>query len=142
VGGLPLTPALLERVADRFKALAEPARLHVLAVLRDGERTVGELGEVTGLGQANLSKHLQVLHRAGFVSRRRDGLHVRYALEGDDVLRLCDLMCGRIQGEARAQADAFGPLPARSPAKAPTRRGRARQAVRTPRTSEEGRRGR
>ncbi len=107
MGILPLTPALLERIADRFKALAEPARLQVLSVLRDGERSVGELGEATALGQANLSKHLQVLHRAGFVTRRRDGLHVRYALAGDDVQRLCDLMCGRIRSEVQADARAF-----------------------------------
>jgi DNA-binding transcriptional ArsR family regulator len=104
MGHLALTPALLERIADRFKALSEPARLHVLSTLRSGERTVGEIGEETGLTQTNLSKHLQVLHRTGFVTRRRDGLHVIYALAGDDVSRLCDLMCGRIEQEARTEA--------------------------------------
>lgn len=109
MGRLPMTPALLARIADRFKALAEPARLHVLSALREGERTVGELGEDTGLAQANLSKHLQILHRTGFVTRRRDGMHVRYALAGDDVFRLCDLMCGRVETEMRAEARALAP---------------------------------
>ncbi len=96
----PLTPEVLELVAERFKALAEPARLRILNALRDGERTVSELMEETGLGQANASKHLQLLYSLGFVERRKEGLYVYYRLEGEDVFRLCDLMCGRLAAEA------------------------------------------
>lgn len=74
-----------------------------MTALRTGERAVGELVEVTGLGTANVSKHLQVLHAAGFVERRKEGLHVYYALAGDDVFKLCDLMCDRIQAETEAR---------------------------------------
>lgn len=90
------TPELLERVAARFRALAEPARLAVLHALEDGERTVSELVELTGLAQGNLSKHLQQLYAAGFVRRRREGLFVQYALADDGVLQLCALMCDRL----------------------------------------------
>lgn len=96
-----LTPELIEIVAGRFKALGEPARLAILNALRAGERTVSELVEDTGLGQANVSKHLQLLHALGFVRRERDGLYVRYALADRDVFRLCDIMCGRLEAEAR-----------------------------------------
>lgn len=92
-----LTPELLAQLADRFKALAEPNRLAILAQLRTGERTVGELVERTQLGQANVSKHLNVLHRYGFVQRRKDGLNVYYYLTDDEVFRICDLMCGRLE---------------------------------------------
>lgn len=64
-------------IAERFKALAEPARLHILATLRAGEMTVGELTTAVELGQANVSKHLQVLHAQRFVSRRKDGFYSR-----------------------------------------------------------------
>lgn len=94
-----LTPETIELVAERFRALAEPARLHLMNALRDGERTVGELAETTRLGTANVSKHLQLLHGAGFVTRRKEGLHVHYALAGEDVFRLCDIMCGRLEAE-------------------------------------------
>jgi DNA-binding transcriptional ArsR family regulator len=101
----PLTPELMDLVAERFKALAEPARLQILQALRTGERTVSELVESTGLGQANVSKHLQLLHGLGFVDRRKEGLYVYYRLAGDDIFRMCDLMCGRIEDEAaRRQA--------------------------------------
>ncbi|MBW3535147.1 MAG: metalloregulator ArsR/SmtB family transcription factor [Gemmatimonadetes bacterium] len=95
-----MTPELLELVSERFKALAEPARLNILNALRDGEMTVSELTEATGLAQANASKHLQVLHAMGFVERRKEGLYVHYSLAGEDVFRLCDIMCGRLEREA------------------------------------------
>ena len=99
---MKLTSDLLPFVAERFRALGEPARLRILDALRRGELTVGELGERTGLHQANLSKHLQVLHALAFVTRRRDGLFVRYRLANSDVFRLCDIMCGRLAATAPA----------------------------------------
>lgn len=91
-----MTAGLFEGIATRFKALAEPARLRILDALRDGELTVGDLAERTALNQANLSKHLQLLHGLDFVVRRKDGLFVYYALKDHGVFQLCDLMCGRI----------------------------------------------
>jgi DNA-binding transcriptional ArsR family regulator len=94
-----MSPELLHLVAERFKALAEPARLEILNALREGELTVSELVERTGLGQANVSKHLQLLLAQGFLSRRKEGLYAYYALADHDVFKLCDLMCGRLASE-------------------------------------------
>jgi len=102
-----LTPDAIEAIAARFKALAEPARLQILNALRDGEMTVTELVDTTALGQANVSKHLQSLYAAGFVGRRKDGLFVYYFLADKDVLKLCDLMCGRIEQELSIRRKAF-----------------------------------
>lgn len=99
---------MLEGIAARFKALAEPMRLRVLDALRRRERTVGELVRVTGANQANVSKHLAVLHREGFVSRRREGLHVYYGVSDPRVFELCDIVCGDLGRRAAAQARAFG----------------------------------
>ena len=97
---VPLTPELLELIAERFKALAEPARLRLLNALRDGEKTVSELMEETGFGQANVSKHLRVLHTLDFVERRKEGLYVHYRLADESVFQLCDIVCGRLAAEA------------------------------------------
>jgi DNA-binding transcriptional ArsR family regulator len=95
-----MTEELLQLIASRFKVLAEPARLTILNELRNGERTVTELQDATGLGQANLSKHLQLLHSAGFVRRRKHGLFSHYSVADRAVFRLCDLMCGRLDAES------------------------------------------
>jgi DNA-binding transcriptional ArsR family regulator len=91
-----LPAVMLEQLAERFKALAEPNRLAILSALHGGELSVGELVEETGLGQANVSKHLDVLRRYGFLKRRRDGLNVFYRLADKEVFRMCDIMCGRL----------------------------------------------
>ena len=96
----PLTPELLGIIAERFKALGEPARLGILNALHEREMTVSELMRATGLGQANASKHLQLLHSMGFVERRKEGLNVHYRLADPDVFQLCDIMCGRLVKEA------------------------------------------
>ena len=93
--------AVLSRVAERFRLLGEPARLRILNALRENrELTVTQLVELTALGQANLSKHLQLLHAAAFVSRRREGLYVWYAIADQETIELCDLMCARLEREA------------------------------------------
>jgi ArsR family transcriptional regulator len=102
-----LTPELIDLIAERFRALGEPARLHIMNALRSGERTVGELVELTGLGTANVSKHLQILNAAGFVMRRKEGLYVYYGLAGDDVFTLCDLMCSRLEVESASRRRAL-----------------------------------
>jgi DNA-binding transcriptional ArsR family regulator len=100
-----LPDRLLEPLAERFKALGEPARLRILRELRDGELSVSELMDATGLQQANLSKHLQLLHAMKFVARRKEGLYVYYRLADEDVFALCDLVCDRMEREATASRD-------------------------------------
>lgn len=101
-----LTPLLLDAVAERFRILGEPMRLKILHVLREGEQTVSTLVERTGGGQANVSKHLQLLHQHGFVSRRKEGTSIWYAIQEPEVFQLCDLVCGGIEEdlERRRQA--------------------------------------
>lgn len=93
----PLDPETLAAVADRFKVLAEPARLAVLNALRNRNMSVTELMDETGLNQANLSKHLQLLFAHGFVERRRDKSWVYYSLSDASVFKLCDIMCGQLE---------------------------------------------
>jgi len=94
-----LSPDLLKLIAERFKVLSEPARLEILNALREDEMTVSELVDTTGLGQANVSKHLQLLLAHNFVARRKDGLFAYYSLADRAVFKLCDLMCGRLASE-------------------------------------------
>jgi len=94
-----LHPELLDLVAERFKALSDRARLSLLQELRAGPLTVNELALATTMGQANVSRHLAVLFANGLVKRERDGVFVHYELADPDVLKLCDLVCGRLEAE-------------------------------------------
>jgi ArsR family transcriptional regulator len=98
-----LAAGTLEAAAAHFKVLSEPARLRVIDTLRRGPLHVGAIIDATGLSQANLSKHLQLLHASGFVRRRREGLFVHYSIADPSVFRLCDLVCGQIERHARQQ---------------------------------------
>ena len=98
-----LSPEQLEVIADRFRVLGEPTRLQILSALREQERNVTELVEATGFSQANLSKHLQLLLRAGYVERRKEGLSAYYRMADRDVFRLYEIMCGRMEKEMKAQ---------------------------------------
>lgn len=93
----PLPPDTLEAVADRFKVLAEPARLAILNALRVMPMNVTMMVDETGLKQANLSKHLQLLYAYGFVKRRRSRLFVYYSLADKSVFALCDIMCKQLK---------------------------------------------
>ncbi len=101
---MTLTPAVLGLIAERFKALGEPARLQILLCLRNGDMTVSDLVEETGLGQANMSRHLRILHNLGFVKREKDGLFVYYGIADNSVFSLCDVMCGKLDKEARTRS--------------------------------------
>lgn len=82
--GRPVT----EAKADLFKALAHPARVRVLELLAEGERTMGELAEQTGLEPSHLSQHVSVLRRAGIVNSRRVRTSVVCALRDPQTAEL------------------------------------------------------
>lgn len=91
-----LSPAALDLLAARFRVLGDASRLALLHALMEGESTVNQLVEKTGLAQANASKHLSLLAESGYLQRRRDGLFTHYTIADPSVFELCDLMCGSI----------------------------------------------
>jgi len=88
MGGRRKKDVLFEQFARVGKALASARRLELLELLAQGERPVEELARESGLSLANASQHLKILRDAGLVVARREGVFVRYALAGDDVLGL------------------------------------------------------
>lgn len=68
-----------------FEILAEPARRQILDLLRERERSVGELVERLSLSQPGVSKHLRVLRDAGLVSVRPEGQRRWYGLRAEPL---------------------------------------------------------
>ncbi len=97
----------LAPVAEYFKVLSEISRLQIVSCLKSGAKNVSEIGAVTGLGQANLSKHLKVLTQAGILSRQPQGVSVYYEISDPLIFELCDLVCDRIIARMEQQAQQF-----------------------------------
>src|SRR5829696_7948867 len=88
MGGRTGKTALFEAIAIMGKAFSSATRLELLDLLAQASRTVDELAQASGQSNANTSQHLQALHAAGMVSRRREGTCVRYSIAGEDALAL------------------------------------------------------
>jgi len=70
-----------EQCAERLKALAEPLRLQIVAVLQDQPRNVSEIAEALGVELMIASHHLGILRNAGFVERQKQGRFAVYKLK-------------------------------------------------------------
>jgi rhodanese-related sulfurtransferase/DNA-binding HxlR family transcriptional regulator len=103
---------LFEAIALMGKAFASPVRLELLDLLAQAPRSVEELARLSGQSTANASQHLQALRAAGMVTRAREGTRVRYALAGDDALRLWlalrDASAARLAEVERAAREYLG----------------------------------
>lgn len=73
---------------DAFETLADPTRRRILAALRDGERPVSDIVRQAGIHQSGVSRHLRILHEAGFVNVRPDGQRRLYALQPEPFREL------------------------------------------------------
>lgn len=104
---LPLTDAGCEEVAMRFRALSEPMRLKILRRLFRSEASVGEILEEVGGTQANVSKHLSVLHASALVGRRKNGTRTVYRIADPTLLKICSIVCDGVEREAQGKADAI-----------------------------------
>lgn len=77
--------------AEFFKTLGHPARIRVLEVLREGERTVGQLVPEVGIEASHLSQQLAVLRRAGLVQNRKEGATVVYSVADPAIFELLEV---------------------------------------------------
>ena len=78
--------------AEIFQALANPTRLAILEVLRDGELPVGAILTRLGMEQANVSQHLAILRSRRLVTNRREGNLVFYSVRDPLLLDVLDLL--------------------------------------------------
>lgn len=74
-------PAVCQAKAELFRVLGHPARVRILELLRDGERTVGDLQAALGLDSSGTSQHLSALRKRDLVESRREGTSVYYRIK-------------------------------------------------------------
>jgi len=80
-----------EAKASLFRVLGHPARVRILELLHDGERSVGALQAELELDSGGTSQHLASLRQIGLVTSRREGTSVYYRVADDRVFELLDV---------------------------------------------------
>lgn len=98
-----VSPHVLASIANFFKVLSEVSRLQIVCALKEGPKTVTEIIEITGLRQANVSKHLKMLTDARLLSRRQQGVKVFYEIANPVIFPLCDLVCNSLVTQLEQQ---------------------------------------
>jgi DNA-binding transcriptional ArsR family regulator len=95
-----LSPKQMEKVflkvAAYFNVLSEPARLRIMYAVCSGEKSVSEVVELCGSSQANVSRHLLALHKAGILLRRKEGVTVYYSIADNTTVEMCQSVCAKI----------------------------------------------
>jgi DNA-binding transcriptional ArsR family regulator len=77
--------------ADFFRILGHPVRVRILELLRDGERTVGDLQGQLGLDSSGTSQHLGALRKQGLLESRREGTSVYYRVRDPRLFQLLEV---------------------------------------------------
>jgi len=91
--------------AEILKAIAQETRLSILELLRDGERCVCEIFPAISQEQSNVSRHLNMMQKAGILTRRKEGLRIFYAVKHPEALAIIDLAAAIMQSEAGRRQD-------------------------------------
>jgi DNA-binding transcriptional ArsR family regulator len=92
---------------DTFQTLSDPSRRRVVDALARGERQVNDIVDEVGIHQSGVSRHLRILHEAGFVTMRPDGQRRLYSLRPEPFRELEGWLAKyRVLWEARL--DRFG----------------------------------
>jgi ArsR family transcriptional regulator len=77
--------------AEFFKVLGHPVRVRILELLRDGERSVGDLQAALEIDSSGTSQHLGALRRQGLLESRREGTSVFYRVKDPRTFRILEL---------------------------------------------------
>ena len=87
---------VFEQAAELFGVLSTPVRLRVISALCDGEKNVSQLLEKIDVSQSNMSQQLNMMYRAGVLTKRRDGAQIFYRVANETAMRVCRSVCNQI----------------------------------------------
>ena len=87
---------LFSKMANFFNVLSEATRLRIMYSICSGEKSVSQVVEMSGSSQANVSRHLTALHKAGILHRRKEGVVVYYSIADNHTVEMCQTVCAKI----------------------------------------------
>jgi DNA-binding transcriptional ArsR family regulator len=86
----PMEERVMELKADILKALAQPTRLRILELLREGERCICEIVPALNGEQSNISRHISLMQKSQIVTTRKDGVKVMVKVRDPRVFDILD----------------------------------------------------
>lgn len=104
------TPPIYRVKAEFFRLLGHPARVRILELLREGERSVGELQAALGLDSSGTSQHLTAMRRQGLLESRRSGTSVLYRVKDPRIFQLLEVAKQILTGHLEETRDLLGDL--------------------------------
>jgi len=81
---------VIELKADILKALAQPTRLKILELLRDGEKCICEIVPAINGEQSNISRHISLMQKSHLVTTRKDGVKVMVKVKDPKIFEILD----------------------------------------------------
>jgi DNA-binding transcriptional ArsR family regulator len=94
---------LLELKAEVLKALAQPTRLKILELLRNGERCICEIVPAINGEQSNISKHISLMQKSHLITTRKDGVKVMVNVKDPRVFEILDKVSAILKNQMKEQ---------------------------------------
>ncbi len=98
-----IAQSIFELQANLCQAMSNPVRIHLVHLLREGPRRVGDLVQITGIDPATVSRNLGVLKSSGILAARREGKDMYYSIVNPKITEVCDLMRQVLAEQAEQQ---------------------------------------
>ena len=95
---------MASHACELLKAMSNKWRLIILCQLSEGEKSVGELQSLLGIGQSAVSQHLAILRREKIVESRKHAQSIYYSLSGDQAMKIMatlhEVFCSNVKSES------------------------------------------
>jgi ArsR family transcriptional regulator len=106
-GGVFMEKRVLELKAELLKALAQPTRLRILELLRDGEKCICEIVPAINGEQSNVSRHISLMQKSHLVTTRKDGVKVMVKVTDREIFNILDRVSRVLKVQFKEQEKLF-----------------------------------
>lgn len=98
---------VLELKAEILKALAQPTRLKILELLRNGEKCICEIVPALNGEQSNISRHISLMQKSHLVTTRKDGVRVMVGVKDQKIFDVLDRVSLILRQQIKEQGKLF-----------------------------------
>jgi ArsR family transcriptional regulator len=95
---------VLELKAEILKALAQPTRLKILELLRNGEKCICEIVPALNGEQSNISRHISLMQKSHLVTTRKDGVRVMVKVRDPKIFDILDRVSAILKSQMSEQS--------------------------------------